>query len=86
MGSGYDAEAMAKPRIFVAMKLPSAGLDLLRERFAVDSGGNGSEDGAPLAQVHIGSATAATRDATARLVAGNLFSVIEAPESPATVV
>ncbi|MBV9801222.1 MAG: D-glycerate dehydrogenase, partial [Solirubrobacterales bacterium] len=42
---------MAKPRVVVAVMLPAAGLDLLRERFIVDSAGNGAENGPLLARV-----------------------------------
>ncbi len=42
---------MPKPRVVVAVLLPAAGLDLLRERFVVDSGGDGAEDDALLARV-----------------------------------
>jgi glyoxylate reductase len=37
---------MAKPRVVVAGTLPAAGLDLLRERFVVDSDGSGAEGSA----------------------------------------
>lgn len=50
-GASYGAQAMAKPRVVVAGMLPAAGLDLLRERFMVDSRDNGGNVSALLARV-----------------------------------